>query len=266
MTTGPTLDHIEQYLGWLRSSAESLNASLPAIARNAVEARKAKVLKDRNSVANLGFKIKSRLDAPKTFVAPVTRKKIVPIPAPTKSGEAYKPEPTLDEDTYSQILKIIESMTDVMERSPSAFVGMGEEALRQHFLVQLNGQFEGAATGETFNFIGKTDILIRVEGKNIFIAECKFWGGEKAYLETIDQLLGYLSWRDTKAAVIVFNRNKGFSAVLKTMLEATEKHAHKKRGPVKQSETRYRYIFGNATDHNREVILTVLAFDVPKAV
>jgi hypothetical protein len=54
---------------------------------------------------------------------------------------------------------------------------MKEEDLRQHFLVQLNGQYEGRATGETFNFEGKTDILIRAERKNIFIAECKFWDG-----------------------------------------------------------------------------------------
>jgi hypothetical protein len=63
-----------------------------------------------------------------------------------------------------------------------------------------NGVFKGQATGETFNFQGKTDILIRVEGKNVFIAECKFWKGEKALLATLDQLLSYLSWRDTKAA------------------------------------------------------------------
>lgn len=70
-------------------------------------------------------------------------------------------------------------MVLVMERSPHAFAKMGEEDLRTHFLVQLNGLYEGQATGETFNFEGKTDILIRVEGKNIFIAECKFWTGPK---------------------------------------------------------------------------------------
>ena len=36
---------------------------------------------------------------------------------------------------------------------------------------------------------------------------------------TLDQLLGYSSWRDTKVAVIVFNRNKDFSKVLKTIEE-----------------------------------------------
>jgi hypothetical protein len=54
-------------------------------------------------------------------------------------------------------------MTHVMEQSPHAFVKMGEEDLRTHFLVQLNGVYEGQATGETFNFEGKTDILIRID-------------------------------------------------------------------------------------------------------
>jgi hypothetical protein len=72
--------------------------------------------------------------------------------------------------------------------------------------AELNGVFKGQATGETFNFQGKTDILIRVDEKNVFIAECKFWKGEKVFIGTIDQLLSYLSWRDTKAAVIVFRK------------------------------------------------------------
>jgi hypothetical protein len=127
----------------------------------------------------------------------------------------------------------------------------------------LNGAFEGAASGETFNFTGKTDILIRVEGRNIFIAECKFWSGPKAFIETIDQLLGYPSWRDTKAAVIIFSRNRDFTAVLSSIEEAANSHLHKKRGPVKEGETRLRYVFGNPGDHNREVILTVMAFNVP---
>jgi hypothetical protein len=177
----------------------------------------------------------------------------------------HKPEPVLDEETYRQILKIMDGMAHVMERSPSAFAKMGEEDLRQHFLVQLNGQFEGAASGETFNFTGKTDILIRVQDRNIFIGECKFWGGEKAFLDTVTQLLNYLSWRDTKAAVIIFNRNVDFSGMLKAMEAAISKHPNLKRGPTKESETRYRCVFGNPADANREVIVTVMAFNVPKS-
>lgn len=70
---------------------------------------------------------------------------------------------------------------------------MKEEDIRQQFLVQLNGHYEGQATGETFNYEGKTDILIRNQGKNIFIAECKFWSGAEALLDTITQILSYLT-------------------------------------------------------------------------
>jgi hypothetical protein len=96
---------------------------------------------------------------------------------PSASTAAFKPEPVLDEKNYRAILEVIQSMAMVMERSPTAFAAMGEEDLRQHFLVQLNGHFEGAASGETFNYQGKTDILIREQDRNIFIAECKFWRG-----------------------------------------------------------------------------------------
>jgi hypothetical protein len=77
------MDVIERYLTWQRAAAEPFNERIKVRLREAIEARKVKVLKDRNSVANLGFKLKGRADAPKTYVAPVARKKIVPtIPKP----------------------------------------------------------------------------------------------------------------------------------------------------------------------------------------
>jgi len=140
---------------------------------------------------------------------------------------------------------------------------MGEEGLRTHFLVQLNGQYEGRATGVTFNFQGKTDILIREEERNVFIAECKFWHGEKQFLETIDQLLSYLSWRDTKTAVFLFNRNANFSDVLKKIGEITPKHKCFKRDLGKRGDSEFRYVFSHPDDPSRELVVTVLAFDVP---
>ncbi len=251
----------EQYLDWQRPTVGAFKSDLRRRVRSTIEARKARILADRNLVANLPFKIKSRADSPKTYVAPVRRKSVIQR---ASTSTAFKPEPAMDASIYEEIIEIMQSMTTVMERSPSSFVKMGEEDIRQQFLVQLNGRFEGAATGETFNYEGKTDILVRVEGKNIFIAECKFWGGPKGYLETIDQLLGYLSWRDTKTAVVIFNRNRNFSGVLKSILETTEAHPNKKRGPETLGESRFRYIFSNPNDENRELTLTVMAFDVPK--
>lgn len=257
-----TIDEIEQHLGWQRTSADDFNNRLPGLIANAVEERKKKLLQDQSLVAGLGFNLKTRPNAPKTYTAPIKRKQIEARRTGNPTAP-FKPEPVLDDANYQHILSVIENMTLVMERSPTAFAKMGEEDIRQHYLVQLNGQFEGAATGETFNFQGKTDILIRVDGKNIFIAECKFWKGEKAFLETIDQILGYLSWRDTKAAILIFNRNKDFSNVLNAIVETADKHPHKKRGPTKENETRFKYIFGNPSDHNREIVLTVMAFHIP---
>ena len=181
----------------------------------------------------------------------------------TTNQDANAIKPTLASEDYADILGIMKNMVQVIELSPHAFVDIGEEELRFHFLVQLNGAYQGQASGETFNFQGKTDILIRVDGKNIFVAECKFWKGEKSFLETLDQLLSYLSWRDTKAAVLIFNRNANFSAVLEKIAEIAPKHKNFKRYLGKSDETTFRYVFGQSIDPNREVVLTVLAFDIP---
>lgn len=257
------LDEIEEYLNCQRLMAEGHRQTLPPRLRPELEARKEKLLGASKMVAGLAFPIRARQDAPKTYVAPVVRKKVIATPVPSTT-EPFEPEPVLEEANYQAILGIIQSMALVMERSPSAFQTMGEENLRQQFLVQLNGHFEGAASGETFNFSGKTDILIRVNDRNIFIAECKFWSGEKNFLETISQLLNYLSWRDTKAAILIFNRNQNFSGVIETVQEALPRHSSLKRGPIRETETRFRCIFGNPVDPRREVFLTVLVFDVPK--
>ncbi len=187
-----TLERINNYLTTLRGKVNMLHNELDSTARQCIKRCREKLLADQNLVASLGFKLKQRTDSPKTYTAPEVRRKIILTP-PQASSMPYKPEPALDEAEYEHILEVIENMAQVMERSPSAFSEMAEESLRSHFLVQLNGHYEGQATGETFNYEGKTDILIRSEGKNIFIAECKYWAGPQKLTDAIDQLLGYSS-------------------------------------------------------------------------
>jgi hypothetical protein len=182
---------------------------------------------------------------------------------PPATTQPFKPEPALEMQGYEEILATVSNMAVVLERSPKAFESMHEEDLRTHFLVALNAQFEGKATGETFNYEGKTDILIRVEGRNIFIAECKFWTGQQGLIDTIDQLLGYASWRDTKTAILLFNRNKNLTSVLEKIPVSVSGHASFKRQVDYPSETGFRFIFKQKNDANREIIMTVLVFDVP---
>ena len=163
---------------------------------------------------------------------------------------------------YEHILSVLSNMVAVMERSPRAFKNMDEEDLRTHFLVQLNGQYEGQATGETFNYEGRTDILIRVNDRNIFIAECKFWTGPAGLTKALDQLLGYTAWRDTKTALLVFNRNKKMSMVLEKVTETVRDHPNYKAEQT-SSETKFRYVFGHRDDTNREITVAILVFDIP---
>jgi hypothetical protein len=256
--------NIRNYLSWIANDVRGFNAALRDKARGRIESRRGKALKDKGVVADLGYPIRRREDAAPTYAVPTVRKKpSFPKPKPGKKPAA--PEPVLAEAQYEDILSIIENMVTVIERSPHAFVGMGEEHLRQHFLVQLNGQYEGQATGETFNFEGKTDILVRVEGKNVFIAECKFWQGPAGLTKTIDQLLGYTSWRDTKTAIILFNRKKNFSSVLAKIPEVVSAHPNCLRELAVAGETKCRFVLRHRDDPERELLLTIVAFDIPIA-
>ena len=248
-----------------QNSAMSINqhnAKLPTEARRAIERRREALLKARKSVAAFGYPLRPREGASAQPV-PLVRKPLVTRPSPTVSSSPFKPEPAIDEPQYESILQIISNMALVFERSPSAFRTANEETIRTHFLVQLNGHFEGDATGETFNAAGKTDVLIRVDGKNVFIAECKFWTGAKGFTDAMDQLLSYTSWRDTKTALLMFNRGTQTSTVVSQVPGLLAAHPQFKRAVPQQGETRFRAIMRQPSDANRELWLTVLVFDVP---
>ncbi len=258
-----TLGDIKGYLEWIEKDLTPFIGSLRDTAVKRLEARRAKLLKDQSVVSGLGFAPRRRDDAPTTYAVPTVRRKpAVARPAPDKTRPA-PPEPALAMEEYEHILSVISNMVHVMERSPKAFSGMDEEALRQHFLVQLNGQYEGQATGETFNYEGKTDILIRAEGRNVFIAECKFWRGPESLREAVDQVLRYASWRDTKTAILLFNRGKNLSAVLAKVSEILQVHANFIRQVAIDGETFFRVILHHRDDEKRELTVTVLVFEVP---
>ena len=255
------IQSLSQDLARLASDLVSFNSGLKAEALQRIEQRRAKLLSDRNTVASLGFPLRQRAGAAQTYIVPVERRRVEVRP-PAASSAPFMPDPTLDMKEYENILDIMFNMALVLERSPATFGDMGEEDLRQHFLVQLNGQYEGQATGETFNAAGKTDILIRQNGGNLFVGECKFWGGEKKLFETVDQLLSYITWRDTKTCVVLFNRNKNFSAVLETITAQMPNHPNYKRSEPYKRETGFRYILHHPSDKNKELVTTILAFDI----
>jgi hypothetical protein len=249
----------KQFLARLDTDVQQYNQQLPTAGRNRLTERRAKLTKDQAVVQSLGYPLRRRPNAPNTYSVPIIKKK---IPLPTPARGPLEPLPITDE-TYEDILSIIQNMVGVMERSPAAFQTMKEEDLRNHFLVQLNGQYGGEATGETFNNHGKTDILIRHENKNLFIAECKFWDGPASLTQAIEQLLGYAQWRDTKTAILLFSRNKDFTNVLQQIPTVVKAHPEFVRQHEYQHETAYRFAMRQKTDEQRFLTMTVMAFNIP---
>lgn len=246
----------------LRRDVENHNNSITNNIKSTIENKRKKALAATSAVAGLGIPIRQKGSQPE-FTIPVKRKKIS-VQRPSVPTEKYQPEPVLDDKEYEHILNVLRSMSLVIERSPASFVTLDEEAIRTHFLIQLNGHYEGDATGETFNSSGKTDILIRAGDRNVFIAECKFWKGPKAFSEAVDQLLSYLSWRDSKCALLIFNKTKDSSAVRQKIHETMEKHAGYRKTVKHEPDGDSRYIFIKESDPGREIIITTQLFDIPQ--
>jgi hypothetical protein len=259
-------NNLEFWVTSVNRDVEAFNQSLRKKARDHIAARKERLLKARQQIEALGIPLARRADAPKTYVVPDVRRR-ASISKPQASDNKFISEPTLADSEYEHILEILSLMARSIECSPRFISTLDEESLRTLFLVQLNAQYEGRATGETFNLGGKTDILIAAEhsGLNghVFIAECKFWDGPKTLTDAIDQLLGYGTWRDTKTAVILFNRNKGFSSVLANARETAIKHPCFERELKSPRSTEFRFVFHRPDDSSRHFKLAVLVFDVP---
>ena len=126
-------------------------------------------MKARDQFAALEIPIARRADDPKIYTVPMVRKKVT-IKKPQPSDKRFNPEPTLAEAEYENILEIVSSMARVIECSPEVLSLFDEETLRTLFRVQLNARFERRATGETFDFRGKTDILIQAEDGGVTAA------------------------------------------------------------------------------------------------
>lgn len=254
---------IEQGLQWIKNDCSGWNARVQSVAERCVRDRKHRLLEQADMVKAIGLPIKKREDISAASIIPVVRKKRkLDVPATPK--EKFNPEPELANAQYDSILEVIDNLSVSIERNPSTFIHWDEEKIRDIILVSLNSLYEGDATGETFNAGGKTDILIRANGRNAFIAECKIWSGSKAMHAAIDQILGYLTWRDTKTALVIFSKNTNFTNVLGRIEKAIPRHPNFKRKLRKVSETHTRYLFRQKSDPDRDIYLAVQVFNIPR--
>lgn len=249
------LELIEKYLAWVTGDVQTFHTELASEAERMVEHRRQKLLADRELEKELGIPVKRRDAAP---VAIPMKRKRVQVARPRATG-SFQPEPALSDVDYEAVISNILNLDTGFERSPRTFAKLDEEELRDHILLQLNGTFEGQAGAEMFNGEGKTDILVRVEDRNVFIGECKFWTGQKAFGKALDQLLGYLVWRDTKGALIIFIKQKDVSTIIEKADAVIREHANFKRASnAEDPERRRDYVLHQSGDPNREIHLALL--------
>ena len=252
---------IEQWLGFVEHDLSVWRPQFLDSVRAAVRARKSEASAHTESVAALAMPLRRRADEPQTFADPgVVRR---PVPSLPDASPA-EPEKALSEEYYEHILFVIRAAGKAMERAPDTYARWGEEDRRQVLVLMLNTHYEGVYA-EAFNGEGKTDILIRSENKNLFIAECKFYAGPSSVTRTMDQLFSYTTWRDVKLAIVLFGQRADFSAAVSRAKDTLGEHPRFRAwlSTSVEPETEFRAQMAWPDDDARRVTLHVSMFQIP---
>jgi len=253
------LDNIKFHLNAQKKDIEKFNTQLPTKIQEAIQKRKAKLEKQSNIINTFKIPLKKRTDAPDINLIPIKKKFVKPLPPVSHKIQQYD----IKDEDYEYILKVIRHEGITYESTPGTFINLCEEDLRNIILAHLNGHYEGDATGETFRKSGKTDIRIEFEGRSAFVGECKIWRGEKKLIETIDQLLGYLTWRDCKTSIILFNKEiAGFSSIQQKIPIIFKNHVNYFDKIRSKHAGEWRYILKSKDDTNQHVIIHVFLFNL----
>ena len=260
------INSVEQMLGYARSQIDPINVGLREQARQAITGRRERIEQRDMHLAQSKIPVRRPGEGRrKTYIPDVLVRR--PAPAlPRSRSESGPPtlEPVLGDSVFEHILSVIRMHGRQMEQSPETYAGMGEEDRRQTIVATLNTHYEGRAHAEAFNVSGKTDILIRHEGRNLFICECKFWTGQEGFTATIDQIFGYAGWRDTKLAIVMFVREKGLTTIVKKARGTLERHPGFVKWKTAAEETELRASMRWPGDEDRRADLNVFLAHTPR--
>jgi hypothetical protein len=230
-----------------------------------LEQRRGDVSKKFDFMDKIGLKVNPKSNDFMT-PSPVARKTI-PTPVSETTKDVKKDViPILQEEVYKDIKEVLYNVGKAIERKPSIYLKKHEEDLRDVFLLFLETRYDSTTgVGEAFNKKGKTDILLKYakDGTNLFVAECKFWKGQKKLHEAIDQLLGYLTHRDSKTALIIFVNQKEFISVVATLKIEIKGHPQFKRHIKDNYESSIGYEFILPDDSQKTIQMEVILFHFP---
>ncbi len=253
------LSEIKWYLNNVNGQVNGHNKELAENIKSFIENRRRRLGKFDDIAKTIGIPLKRKTGSPDFSKLPIKRRIIKPL----SSKPNKPPEPGIDEKEYEYILDVIRHEGRTFETTPNTYAIHDEEELRDILLAHLNGHYQGDATGETFRRSGKTDIRIEDNKRAAFVAECKVWRGPKELSEGIDQLLGYLTWRDCKTTIIIFNKDiAGFTAIQNKISGIFREHP-KYINEINVNESgEWRFRFSSEDDPDRHIIAHIFLFNL----
>lgn len=203
---------------------------------------------------SLCIPLQAKGDAPIQQI-PLKKKRL----AKPKASKSQEPSYAISSQDYENIIRIIDAQCSTFETAPAAYATLDEERLRDVILAMLNSHYEEGATGETFRRKGKTDINILFDNHAAFVAECKIWHGKAGLSKAIDQLFSYLTWRDTKVSLVIFNKkNRDFISILNTIDETLKERP----GRVSKTDKNFWRVKETSPDCETSVELSVQVYNL----
>ena len=255
------LGSLENDLKEIRNGLTYVNNDVTAF-NNSLKQQAIKWLKEKKKKVEAYFSIATMFEVPiekkeyaQTHIP--LKRNIVPVAKHYESSNYYG---ILDRD-YNDVLESIKHTGSTYERTPSSYKMLHEEDLRNTLLAALNATYKGDATGETFRNIGKTDICIERENRAAFVAECKMWTGQKEVGKAIDQLDGYLTWRDCKTALIYFVRRKDFLKTIESMETALRAY-DSMRNITALDKNEFECLFLSKANPGQQIKMRVILFNL----
>lgn len=254
------LEEVSQKVTEIKKGISYANNDINVFNSNLKKESQKLIVEKRKKVESF-FSIASMLEIPiekkeyaKTHIP--LKRNIVPITTNYKSENAY----CISDKDYLDILATIKHTGSTCERTPSSYKSLKEEDLRNVFLAALNATYSGLATGEAFRNKGKTDICIEMENRAAFVAECKMWTGQKEISSAINQLDGYLTWRDCKTALLFFVRRKDFLRTLDSVKKTLDEMGNIK-SVKNEDKNEFKCLLQSSSNPGQEIQVRIMLFN-----
>lgn len=251
---------ITSFVEWANADGQRFNDELRNLIRTAVTERKQ--LLDETA------ELETALEIP-IAPAPVDRQVEISVIRKTVRLEEIGSRETqsdfhLTNLIYEDVLQRLISLGRAMERLPITARQFDEEGVRDIALFVLNANYQGEAAGEVFNGAGKTDITLTYRDRNAFIGEFKFWPGQARFRHAVEQLLSYVVWRDTKAALILLIKDVRATTAIEGADTVIRSHLQLQAArEASDPDARRDYVLASNSDPDRHISLALLPVVIP---